>query len=86
MVVIAHTLAQLRGGIPRIPRDDTVHERRIHAAGLLEPGAEIRTQVPQVDVLADALLQVLAVLEDELAREDDETLRLVTLEVLPAVI
>ena len=86
MVVIAHALAQLGGGIPRITRDNAVHKRRVHAAGLLEPGAEVRTQVPQVDVLADAFLQVFSVLEDQFAREDDETLRLVTLEVLPAVV
>ena len=86
MVVIAHALAKLRGGVARISRDNAVHERGIHAAGLLEPGAEVRTQVPQVDVLTDALLQVLAVLEDQLAREDDEALRLVALEVLPAVV
>ena len=86
MVVIAHAFAQLRGGIPRITRDDAVHERTVHAAGLLEPGAEILTQVPQVDILTDAFLQMLAVFEDELAREDDESLGLVALEVLPAVI
>ena len=86
MVVIAHALAQLGGGIPRITRDNAVHERRVYAAGLLEPGAEVRAQVPQVDVLADAFLQVLAVLEDQFARENDEALRLVTLEVLPAMV
>ena len=74
MVVITGTLAQLGGGIARITRDDAVHERAVHAAGVLEPVPEALSEVPQVDVLADALLQVLAVLEDQLAREDDEAL------------
>ena len=86
MVVIAHAFAKLGGGVPRITRDDAVHKRRIHAAGRLKPVAEALSKVPQVDVLADALLQVLAVLEDEFARENDESLVRSTLEVLVAMV
>ena len=86
MVVIAGTLAQLRGGITRITRDDAVHEGAVHTARVLEPVPETFPEVPQVDVLADALLQVLAVLEDQLAREDDEALVHRSIEVLVAVI
>ena len=86
MVVVTGTLAQLGGGVARITRDDTVYQGAVHAAGAFEPGAEFRTQVPQLDVLADALFQVFTVFEDELAGEDDKALVLGALEVLETVI
>ena len=82
VVLVAHALAQLGGIIARITRDDAVHQRAVHAAGGLEPFRETFSQFPQVDVLADAFLQVLAVFEDQLAREEDHALGRIALEEL----
>ena len=85
-VVVTDTLAELGGGVTRITGNDAVHEGAVHAAALLKPGAEVRTQVPQVDILTDAFLEVPAVFEDKLAREKDEALVPGAFEILETVI
>ena len=82
VVLVTHALAQLGGIVARITRDDAVHQRAIYAAGGLEPFRETFSQFPQVDVLADAFLQVLAVFENQLAREEDHALGRIALEEL----
>ena len=86
VVLIADPLAKLGGGVPGISRNNPVNEGAINAAGVLEPVGEAFPKVPEVDVLADALLEVLAVLEYQLAREDDESLGHVSLEILVPVV
>ena len=86
VVVVTGALAELCGVVTGITGNDAVYEGAVHAAGLFEPCAEIGTEVPKVDVLTDALLEVLAVFEDELAGEDDEALVLCAVEVLETVV
>ncbi len=68
-------------------RNDAVNECRAYIVVFLKPlfeafivSAEIF--LPQLDVLADAVLKVVAVEEDELTRHDDESLCWVALECL----
>ena len=65
---------------------DTVYECSIDATSLLEPLLEVGTQVPQVDILIDAILQHMAIEEDQLTREDDQALGRITVERLETTI
>ena len=53
---------------------DTVYEGSVNATSLLEPLLEVGTEVPQVNILIDAVLQHVTVQENQLAREDDQSL------------
>ena len=86
IVLEADALVDLVDGILRITRNDSVYERAVYAASLLEPCLEAFSEIPEVDILIDALLELLAVKEDELARKDDESLCQVAVEVLVSVI
>jgi len=66
--------------------DNAVDECGIDAAGLLEPLLEAFAELPELNVLIDAVLQHVAVQEDELAGEDDEALRGVAVKGLIAAI
>ena len=91
LVGIARPLLDGIDVLAREARDDAVHERRADVACLLEPLAErlavgAKVVLPQLDVLADAVHQVMSVLEDELAGHDDETLLHVAPEGAEAVV
>ncbi len=58
----------------RIAGHDAVDERRAERVGALDPRCEAGAEVPVRDVPQDALLELLAVMVDEFAREDDEAL------------
>ena len=90
VVLISNLLLDFLDGVTREARDDTVDERCAYEAVLREPllealivGSEV--VLPQLNVLVDALLQMMAVEEDELAWHKDHTLRRVAIEVLVAV-
>ena len=77
VVLISYALVDLVDGILRITRNDAVHERAVYSACCLEPCLEAFSELPEVYILIDALLEFLSVEEDELARENDKTLCLV---------
>ena len=80
VVAIRNLLLDLFYLLAGEPRHDTVHQCGIDAAGLLEPFLEVGTEVPQVDILIDALLQHMTVQEDQFTGEDDQSLGHVTAE------
>ena len=91
VVGIADLLLDLSNLLAGEARHDAVNECGAHVAVFREPclellivGAEII--FPQLNVLINALLQVVSVQEDQLARHDDKTLRLVALEGLEAAV
>ena len=86
IVLVSNPLAELLGSVAGIARHDAVHQSGIHATGGLEPVAESFAKVPKIYILEDALLQVFAVLKNQLAGEDYETFALVALEILVTVI
>ena len=86
VVLITHTLAKSGSIVPRISGDDSVNEGAVYAASVLKPSFEPITKIPEIDILADALLEMLAVFENQLAREDNETLSHVALDVLVAMV
>ena len=61
---------------------DTVNEGSIYATSLLEPFLEVVAKVPQLDLLINAILEHVAVQENQLAREDNQSLGLVAVESL----
>ena len=86
VVLESDTLVDLVNGVLRISRNDPVYECAVNTASLLEPCLEAFSEIPKVNVLIDALLELLAVKEDELTRKDDESLGHVTVEMLVSVI
>ena len=86
VVLEADALVYLVNSVLRITWNDSVYECAVYTASLLEPCLEAFSEIPKVDVLIDALLELLAVKEDELARKDDESLGHVAVEVLVSVI
>ena len=74
VVAVTDLLLNLLDLIAGEARHDTVHEGSIHTASLLEPLLEVGTEVPQVDILIDTVLQHVTVQEDQLTGEDDQTL------------
>ena len=86
VVAIADFLLNLGNLLAGEARNDTVYKGSVNAARLVEPLLEVSRQLPQFDILVDAILQHVAVEEDEFAGEDDKTLRGITVEGLPAAI
>ena len=64
VVLVADALVDLVDGVLRVAGNDTVNEGAVYSASLLEPCLEAFSEVPEVDVLVDALLEFLAVEED----------------------
>ena len=86
VVAVRNLLLNLGNLLAGESRYDTVHECSVNAASLLEPLLEVLAQLPQVDILIDAILQHVAVQENQLAGEDDQSLGLVAVECLIAAI
>ena len=59
-------------GVADAAGHDAVHQRGAEGVLLIDPLAEVLGQLPVVDVLVDALLQLLAVVVDQLAGEDHQ--------------
>ena len=86
IVLESDALVDLIDGVLWISWNNAVHQSAVYSACLLEPCLEALTEIPEVDVLIDALLEFLAVKEDKLAWEDDESLAHVTIEMLVSAI
>ena len=86
VVAIRNLLLNLSDFLAWEARNDTVYEGSVNATSLLEPFLEVVTQVPELDILIDAVLQYVSVQEDQLTWEDNQTLGLVALESLIAAI
>ena len=80
LVVISYSLMYLVDGVFRVSRHYPVHKGAVHSTGCVEPFAEAVPELPELYVLVDAFLELLAVEEDKLAREDDEPFGFVPLE------
>ena len=84
--MIAELFLILRCLGPRIAGHDAVDERAGDDAVIVHPGLELRLEIPELDVLVDAVLEVLAVMVDELDRQHDEALVMSTVERLESAI
>ena len=89
VVGIAGTLLQLGDVLAWEAGNDAVNEGSANVAVLVEPLLEscivlAEVILPEFDVLLDAILEVMSVEEDQLARHDDEALLWVALEGLEA--
>ena len=86
VVAVSDSLMNLINGILRIAWHNAVNQCTIYSASLLEPSLEILAELPEFDVLVDALLEFLAIEEDQFTWKDDESLALVPVEmIVPAV-
>ena len=86
IVAESDTLMDLLDGILRISWNNAVNECTIYSASLLEPCLEAFSKIPEVNILIYALLEFLTVKEDKFTWKDDESLRLVTIEMVISVI
>ena len=89
VVGIAGTLLQLGDVLAWEAGNDAVNEGSANVAVLVEPLLECcivlaEVILPELDVLLDAILEVMSVEEDQLARHDDEALLGVAIEGLEA--
>jgi len=66
--------------------NDTVYQCRIYSASFLKPSLEFIAKIPQVDILINRFFQLVAIQEDQFARENDQTFRLVTVECFKTMI
>ena len=74
VVLEAYALMDLIDSIFRISGNDTVNKSAVYSTSLLEPCLEVFSEVPELDILIDALLEFLAIQEDKFAWKDDESL------------
>ena len=86
VVAIADLLLNLLDFVAGEAGHDAVYQRSIDAAAFLEPLLEALAELPQFDVLLDAVLQYVTVQEYELAGEDNQALGGITVEGLVAAI
>jgi hypothetical protein len=91
VVSIAGTLLKLCDVLAWETRNDTVNEGSANVAVLVEPFLELlvvlaKVILPEFDVLLDAVLEVMAIEEDQLARHDDKALLRIALEGLETTI
>ena len=86
VVAIAYLLLNLCNLLARETGHDAVNECGIDAAALVKPLLELLGQLPQFDILVDAVLEHVTIEEYQLAGEDDESLGRITVECLPAAV
>ena len=89
VVVVAHFLLDLGDVFAREARYDTVHEGSADVVVFLEPLLEAgivcsEIVLPELDVLADAVFEVVTVEEDQLTGHEDQTLGRIAVESLVA--
>ena len=72
-------------GIADAARNDAVHQSGAEGVGVVHPVDEGRLQIPVLGVVVAALLQLFAVVVDQLAGQDDQTLVSSTVECLVAL-
>ena len=86
VVAIANLLLYLCNFLALETWNDTVNECGIYAATVVKPLLELLWKLPKLDVFVYSVLQHMAVEEDELAREDDKSLRWVAVKGLPTTV
>ena len=86
VVTIANLLLNLGNFFARESGYDTIYESSVNATTLVKPLLEVCTKVPQLNILINAILQHVAIQENELAGEDNQTLRGIAIESLIAAI
>ena len=89
VVVVTHFLLDSRDVFAREARYDTVHEGSAYIVVFLKPLFEtgiVCTEIifPELDILADTILEVVSVEEDQLTRHEDKTFGRVAVEGLVA--
>ena len=89
VVVVAHFLLDLGDVLARETRNDTVNEGGADVVVFLKPVFEslvVSAEIifPELDVLADAVFEVVSIEEDELARHENKTLGRIAVESLVA--
>ena len=89
IVVISHFLLDLGDILAREARHDTVHEGSANVVVFLEPLLEaliVCSEIvfPELDILADAVFEVVSVQENQLARHEYKSLRRIAVEGLIA--
>lgn len=67
-------------------RNDAVHQSGAEGVGIVHPVDELSFQIPVLGVVVAALLQLFAVVVDQLAAQDDQTLVRSTVECLVALV
>ena len=86
LVIVSYAFMDLVDGILRVSRNYAVNKSAINATCLLEPCLEALTEVPEVDVLIDALLEFLTIKEDQFTWKNNESLAPVAIEMVISVI
>ena len=90
VVLVRNLLLNLSNLLAWESRNDTVYQCSANIAIVCKPALEsfvVSTEIlfPKFDILIDALLEVVTVQEDKLARHDDKTLLRITIKELVAV-
>jgi hypothetical protein len=86
IILESDALMYLLDRILRIAWHDTVDQRAVYSASLLEPCLEAFSEIPEVDVLINTLLEFLSVEKDKFAWEDYESFGHITVEMLVSAI
>ena len=86
VVIILQFFLDSGNVLTRESRNNTVYQCSINATSLFEPGLEFIAQVPQFDILVNGFFQFMAVQEDQLTRENDQTLCHITVESLETMV
>ena len=86
IILETDALMNLFDRILRIARHDAVDKCAVYSASLLEPCLEAVSEVPEVDVLVYALLELLSVKEYKFARENYESFGHVSVEMLVSAV
>ena len=73
-------------GVADAARNDAVHQSGAEGVGVVHPVDELSFQIPVLGVVVAALLQLFAVVVDQLAAQDDQTLVRGTVECLVALV
>ena len=73
-------------GVTDAARNDAVHQSGAEGVGIVHPVDEFSCQIPVLGVVVAALLQLFAVVVDQLAAQDDQTLIRSAIECLVALV
>ena len=73
-------------GVTDAARNDAVHQSGAEGVGVVHPVDEFSFQIPILGVVVAALLQLFAVVVDQLAAQDDQTLIRSAVECLVALV
>jgi len=86
VIIVLYLFLDSSNILARKSRNDTVYQCRIYSTSFLKPSLEFIAKIPQVDILINRFFQLVAIQEDQFARENDQTFRLVTVECFKTMI